>query len=1364
MHHKVAALSNDQYEFSNPGKKVLQSYWFNFFQDQNKDELKKSWKIFNINYDQIWKLGDKTDHSTFKIHYLKVNTNTKLMVDEERGLKRKSFTYGLNGQHVFRSNNVFSLVIENEMKVDIIEPCDWTPGFFWKVDITFGADPTKNQGQLTHGPYKSSSCNPDVTFTETFTVFEAIHQGSKILYLTKPPSATTSGQHINKNNKYGEYSIYSVEMLEHRQHSMAMMQKYCIRFRGHPKEACLSQNIHQLGKRTPNNDDGDEDENDKNDNALFVQTSKNQGLRIQSTAVAARMKNKTNAFSRKKARVLINKTEEHIRSKYVNETDAFIKDEIHKNLRKKLQLFNSTFNIQAYSTKKLNLTITFMLTSFIVIFGFLKKKILNIEIKSWYLAAAVIFFVSPSLYEQYQKKTFAQFRVECRSSIGRALVSYLDQRVVNISGYNVSSAINVNRIKGKAEENANDYSVHRENKTNIDIQSDSVVREQKKKLYKIRMDSQESTLVPKLGHDWHCLESKLRRDSSNDSTMDTVKIYHQIAESDIDFEHNEKMRRSTENHNEIMRNIRRGGRRGDRYDDVHTPPDSSLDRAASLGPMKLSLPRSRYVTGHTIAHLTQVLQEYSDNNAIFQATRVISFRTLQNQIESLSSSQRGYGQDANGEVWVSPNNKEGRLKPEDYYWPMDDIQFCNSLKEMEADVKRFVESRSFYLARGIPFRRGYLLNGSPGCGKNYFIYHLAAVLGREVCVLDMASSQVKNMGDTGLVIAVNELGSNSILVLKNIDAIPMRETGGGKKKERIRRYSQEEKEHLTYTGVLNILDGPFAHSNGLITIMTTNRTDILKSEFMKRSVNALLRPGRCDLQIDIGLPTEKQIRNVISSIFSDENETLVETTTSTFINMLKQYEKDYTTRKTEEEIKEAEKSKEEKEAKETKEAKVSDTTHTAEEETKETKNTKVSDNDNDNDNSDAKPWTCFINIKSIQDYCIRWTNRKDTNPLVLMVDLKNVDKLLKQTALNNRQGLLYKMENSLPELKRSAKVLAKEGPPSNEDDKNQRAKQIQDAKYLYEKSISLETNVCSSSDAKNKHKKYGNMLNNFHTTIEKLLTGKKKPKTRIRCVEEDCKGILKDIEVSPYWDVKCERCNKNVNEFSNGDDEAKIPWARCKESGCDAFYCENCVDLISLQQEKQKAEKRRMKDAQQQIQSTELARQTSDSSNASNSSLTDAQDDEGDGGHEVDGGDGGDEEGALGGRNGGNNGNNGTNDNSSYGGEERESKEDSEMNGRRNTETNNENRRGELVGRAPATNPDVLFRQMSEVKRELAMIKDLLTDDGLRMRKKKAKMHWGSMKESWKIASQKMKEEQKMNELSRTSFKETSSIHDHPFM
>ena len=84
------------------------------------------------------------------------------------------------------------------------------------------------------------------------------------------------------------------------------------------------------------------------------------------------------------------------------------------------------------------------------------------------------------------------------------------------------------------------------------------------------------------------------------------------------------------------------------------------------------------------------------------------------------------------------------------------------------DVKDFISSPSWYRQRGVPYRRGWLLYGPPGCGKTSFITALAGELQYSICVLNLSGkicsetlitiilSRAYNIGG-GIVILVNHL-------------------------------------------------------------------------------------------------------------------------------------------------------------------------------------------------------------------------------------------------------------------------------------------------------------------------------------------------------------------------------------------------------------------------------------------------------------------------------------------------------------------------------------------------------------------------------------------------------------------------------
>ncbi|KAF4753427.1 mitochondrial chaperone, partial [Perkinsus olseni] len=58
--------------------------------------------------------------------------------------------------------------------------------------------------------------------------------------------------------------------------------------------------------------------------------------------------------------------------------------------------------------------------------------------------------------------------------------------------------------------------------------------------------------------------------------------------------------------------------------------------------------------------------------------------------------------------------------------PFDSVILDGTAAEtIASDVKEFLSTGSWYLDRGIPYRRGYLFYGPPGCGKTSYIMALA---------------------------------------------------------------------------------------------------------------------------------------------------------------------------------------------------------------------------------------------------------------------------------------------------------------------------------------------------------------------------------------------------------------------------------------------------------------------------------------------------------------------------------------------------------------------------------------------------------------------------------------------------------------
>ncbi|VDL27980.1 unnamed protein product [Hymenolepis diminuta] len=192
--------------------------------------------------------------------------------------------------------------------------------------------------------------------------------------------------------------------------------------------------------------------------------------------------------------------------------------------------------------------------------------------------------------------------------------------------------------------------------------------------------------------------------------------------------------------------------------------------------------------------------------------------------------------------------------------PLNSVVLGEGIAEsVTADIKEFISSSAWYSARGIPYRRGYLLYGPPGCGKSSFITALAGHLEYNICVLNL--SEVGMSADR-LDHLLTHAPLQSVILLEDIDAaLHSREENDDMGQRYGRAY--EGMPGLTMSGLLNALDG-VASTEGRILFMTTN--------YINRLDPALVRPGRVDFKAEIGLCTEDQLRRMFSRFYPQKIE------------------------------------------------------------------------------------------------------------------------------------------------------------------------------------------------------------------------------------------------------------------------------------------------------------------------------------------------------------------------------------------------------------------------------------------------------------------------------------------------------------
>ncbi len=181
-----------------------------------------------------------------------------------------------------------------------------------------------------------------------------------------------------------------------------------------------------------------------------------------------------------------------------------------------------------------------------------------------------------------------------------------------------------------------------------------------------------------------------------------------------------------------------------------------------------------------------------------------------------------------------------------------DVAGCDEAKEEVSELVEFLKDPSKFQKLGGRIPRGVLMVGPPGTGKTLLARAIAgeakvpffSISGSDFVEMfvGVGAARVRDMFETA------KKNAPCIVFIDEIDAVGRHRgagTGGG----------NDEREQ-TLNQMLVEMDG-FEANSGVIVIAATNRADVLDK--------ALLRPGRFDRQVMVGLPDIKgreQILNV----------------------------------------------------------------------------------------------------------------------------------------------------------------------------------------------------------------------------------------------------------------------------------------------------------------------------------------------------------------------------------------------------------------------------------------------------------------------------------------------------------------------
>lgn len=194
-------------------------------------------------------------------------------------------------------------------------------------------------------------------------------------------------------------------------------------------------------------------------------------------------------------------------------------------------------------------------------------------------------------------------------------------------------------------------------------------------------------------------------------------------------------------------------------------------------------------------------------------------------------------------------NKEFRAE-EDIETRFSDVEGIDAAKDELEEIVDFLKKPERYFGSGARIPRGALLAGKPGTGKTL----LARAIAGESNVPFIQCSAAnfiemfvgvgaKRVRDLFEVARENQ---PCIVFIDEIDAVGKQRGAGGMP-------SNDEREQ-TINQLLTEMDG-FDNETGIVVVAATNRIDILD--------DALLRPGRFDRKIQVGLPSVRGRKKIL---------------------------------------------------------------------------------------------------------------------------------------------------------------------------------------------------------------------------------------------------------------------------------------------------------------------------------------------------------------------------------------------------------------------------------------------------------------------------------------------------------------------
>lgn len=184
---------------------------------------------------------------------------------------------------------------------------------------------------------------------------------------------------------------------------------------------------------------------------------------------------------------------------------------------------------------------------------------------------------------------------------------------------------------------------------------------------------------------------------------------------------------------------------------------------------------------------------------------------------------------------------------------------------LTSTIDTFIKNEQFCIDHGIPYQLGILLYGPPGTGKTSLLKAIADYTNRDI-------TTVSNIEE--LTSACGSEQDNKIIVAEEIDTYGIAKRDNVEDTDEIYRKEFKKIKKQKINNAMNIhaftefllgklltsIDGLISN-HGRILIITTNKRISLDP--------ALTRPGRIDLQLNIGYMSTESLFNMLDVFFND---------------------------------------------------------------------------------------------------------------------------------------------------------------------------------------------------------------------------------------------------------------------------------------------------------------------------------------------------------------------------------------------------------------------------------------------------------------------------------------------------------------